>query len=137
MVCIYCNAPTDVINSRLQRRINNTWRRRKCRSCSGTFTTHETADLSSAIAVRYSARKLQPFNRDRLFLSVYESSKHRPTAIADADGLVRTITTLILQQQAEGVISRDEIIVIAGAVLERFDKTTAAVYNAFHTPATA
>jgi len=96
------------------------------------FTTTESAALGTAIAVRHSSRELQPLSRDKLFISIYESNKHRPTALTDADGLVGTIISLILQQHSAGVISRAEIITLATAVLERFDRTAATMYAAYH-----
>jgi transcriptional regulator NrdR family protein len=82
--------------------------------------------------VRHSARVLQPFSRDKLFMSLYESCKHRPTALTDADGLTSTVTHLLLQQLSEGSIGREEIIMITTAVLERFDRTAATIYSAYH-----
>jgi transcriptional regulator NrdR family protein len=132
MVCIYCGSPTQVSNSRLQKRSNQIWRRRSCAACDNTFTTHERADLSTALAVRYSARDIRPFSRDTLYISLYESCKHRPQAILDADGLLQTVLSLLRPQITNGTVTRADIIKTASAVLKRFDATGAAVYIAFH-----
>lgn len=132
MVCVYCSADTQVINSRLQKRLNQVWRRRRCLACGNAFTTHESTDLAAALAVRYSSKDVQPFSRDKLFTSLYESCKHRPQAISDADGLAQTVIGLLLRQVSDGSLDRRDIVVAAIQVLSRFDSTAAAVYKAFH-----
>jgi|GEM_PF-398428 len=134
MVCTYCSSPTNIVNSRHQKRTNSVWRRHRCTNtdCGSVFTTHESIDLSSVLAVQHSARTLQPFSRDKLYMSIFASCKHRPTALADADGLVRTVIGLALGQQINGTISREEIITLTCAVLERFDKTAGTIYSAYH-----
>ena len=69
MVCLQCGSETKVVNSRLQKRSNQVWRRRQCSSCQSIFTTQETADYSSIWLVKHSSGKLVPFSRDKLFLS--------------------------------------------------------------------
>jgi transcriptional repressor NrdR len=132
MVCLYCGSATQVSNSRLQKRSNQVWRRRSCQACHTAFTTYEKADLSSAIAVRYTERDIRPFSRDALYISLYESCKHRTQAIVDADGLTQTVIGLLLNRIAAGTVKREDIITAASQVLGRFDKTAAAVYAAFH-----
>jgi transcriptional regulator NrdR family protein len=75
---------------------------------------------------------LEPFSRDKLFMSLYESCKHRPTALTDADGLADTVMQHVLQHLNEGVVGREEIAAISTAVLERFDRTAATIYSAYH-----
>lgn len=132
MVCIYCGSATQVTNSRLQKRNNQVWRRRQCVQCGSNFTTHEVADLGSTVAVQYSSRKLAPFSRDILFVSILESCKHRPKAIEDANALTQTIIAQLLPYAQEGVLERDMIATVSGAVLERFDKAAATMYAAYH-----
>jgi transcriptional regulator NrdR family protein len=85
--------------------------------------------------VRHSKRSLSPFSRDILFTSIYESCKHRASAIADASALTQTIIGQLREYLAEGVLERDIISTVAAATLERYDPTAAAVYGAYH-PAT-
>jgi transcriptional repressor NrdR len=132
MVCIYCHSSTSVNNSRLQKRSNSVWRRRNCEQCGNTFTTHEKIDLEAAIRVRTADHKLQPLSRDHLFLSLYESCKHRPSALEDADGLTDTVISLMLQKLPNGVIGRTDIVITATNVLQRFDKAAATMYQAYH-----
>jgi transcriptional regulator NrdR family protein len=132
MVCIYCGSDTNVTNSRLQKRVNQVWRRRQCQRCGSNFTTHEVADLGSTIVVHSTAHDLQPFSRDLLFVSIYESLKHRNSALADATALTQTIIGELVHHATDGQLERDSLVAIAAAVLERFDKTASTMYAAYH-----
>lgn len=134
MVCIYCSSSTDVINSRHQKRRNAVWRRRQCRECQAVFTTSEQADLSSTLFIVRSKTVLDPFSRDQLLMSIYDSCKHRQTALGDAIALTATCIAAILAQTTNGSITRPIIIEQTAAVLERFDKTAATMYKAYHRP---
>ncbi len=131
MVCIYCGNPTKVTNSRPQKRSNGVWRRRECLECSAVVTSLEKIDLETAVTV--AARgKLKPFSHDTLFVSVYESLRHRPDAVSDATQLTDTVITLLTKQVVDGSIDRALIIKVTGTVLERFDNAAASHYRAFH-----
>lgn len=133
MVCIYCSSPTAVKNSRLQRRNNTVWRRRACLACGIVFTTVERPDLFEAFAVSGpDTRKIEPFNRDRLFLSIYESCKHRADALDEAAALTQTVINGLRAVQRDGVISRQSIAQQAHLVLKRYDNTAATFYAAYH-----
>lgn len=131
MVCIYCSADTQVINSRHQKRANNVWRRRKCTGCGAVFTTTEAADLSQTIRVRRTMNGLENFSRDALFVSVHDSLRHRPTAAADASALTATIITRLLARQT-ATIDREYIVATATDVLEHFDMAACTHYQAYH-----
>lgn len=77
-------------------------------------------------------RALVPFSRDRLFLSVYESCKHRPRAISEAAALTQTIINQLLASNTNGTVGSSEIAKQAHVVLERFDRTAATFYAAYH-----
>jgi transcriptional repressor NrdR len=132
MVCIYCAGETQVINSRLQRRANQVWRRRRCLACATVFTTHESPDLSTSLVVQYNQRDLRPFSRDSLFISLYEALRHRPSAQEDAHALTATVVGFLLKEAAEGTIKREVLVKTAAAVLERFDVAAATMYRAYH-----
>jgi transcriptional regulator NrdR family protein len=132
MVCMYCTHLTSVVNSRLQRRTNQTWRRRQCKKCKSVFTTIESSDLSGSIVVKCSDRQLVPFSRDKLFLSIYESCKHRTNALQDASLLTQTILSGIIKSANGGCSTRESIIEQVHAVLQRFDKNAATFYIAYH-----
>lgn len=131
MVCIYCSGSTQVINSRLQKKLNQVWRRRRCQSCNAVFTTHEAADLNAALLVA-SGKQLRPFVRDKLYLSIYSSLKHRKTAINDAGPLADTVISNITSLAQQSTIERSLIISSVTAVLTNFDTAAATHYQAFH-----
>ena len=132
MVCIQCGAETKVVNSRLQKRLNQVWRRRKCTTCNIVFTTNEVTDYSGSIAVRDYNGALAPFLRDKLLLSLYASLQHRKTAAQDAASLTDTVISRLLAQSQRSVIEDRSIVNTAYLVLLRFDKVAAVHYEAFH-----
>lgn len=133
MVCIYCGSPTKVTNSRLQKQANQVWRRRQCLRCKEVFTTHEGAELGGSLAVSgHNSNELIPFSRDKLFVSIYESLRHRPSAISDASALTATIIARLVLVARDGHLKRHDITTITTEVLGRFDTTAATVYAAYH-----
>src|SRR6185437_9888562 len=102
MVCLNCGAKTHVINSRLQKRSNKTWRRRQCLVCQAVFTTEETANYGAAWLVQASDGSLMPFWRDKLMLSLYQACEHRQTALKDASELADTIIKKLASQIENG-----------------------------------
>jgi transcriptional regulator NrdR family protein len=131
MVCIHCAGKTQIINSRLKVRLNQTWRRRACIVCRAIFTTIEDTEYASSWVVKKSAG-IQPFLRDKLFISVYESCKHRETALTDANGLTHTIIAKLGASAPNGVIDAKSIIQNTSVVLNRFDRAASSYYEAFH-----
>lgn len=131
MVCIYCCSETQVVNSRHQKRVNQTWRRRRCERCKAIFTTLEQADLASALRVK-SAKGYKPFSRDELFITIYDSLKHRKTALNDARGLTDTIVAKLYTHIELAMIDKQQITDMTIDVLKRFDKVAAIHYQAFH-----
>lgn len=132
MVCIYCGAQTSVSNSRPQKRLNQIWRRRQCEKCAAIVTTHESIDYSQSLVVRSKDSKLAPFRRDKLFLSIYQSCRHRQAPVLDASALVATAMAAITLQSEKGVIDAALIRSTTYSVLHRFDKVAAVQYRAFH-----
>lgn len=133
MVCVYCGGDTRVVNSRHQARGNRVWRRRKCLACKALFSTEEAARLEAAwrVAIAGSGR-LQPFSRDKLFLSVYDSCQHRKTALGDAEGLTATIIRKLAAHVKDGTIEKSDITGVAQVALNRFDKAASVYYGARH-----
>ena len=132
MVCIYCGGDLGVTNSRPQKSRNQTWRRRLCKACGAVFTSEEAIDLSQALSVA-SGPDLQPFDRDRLFVSIYESLRHRQQAAGDARGLADTVAAYIIAGAEDGRIETRTIADIILSTLQRFDHAAATHYAAFHT----
>lgn len=131
MVCIYCGDETRVINSRHQKRNNKVWRRRACTQCRAIFTTLEAVEATSAFTVAKDKR-FKPFSRDQLLLSLYDSLRHRKTAITDATALTDTIIGQLYPFINSGVLQRDSIVEISHATLERFDTVASIHYQAYH-----
>lgn len=131
MVCTYCSGRTEVINSRLQRNSNAVWRRRRCLTCRAVFTTHEQTDLSTALLVQYKDDSLNPFSRDKLFLSILKSCGHRNAPINDAGALTNTVISR-LPTPKKGALESQYLTKITYAVLSRFDEAAATHYRAYH-----
>jgi transcriptional repressor NrdR len=131
MVCIYCGHETQVTNSRHQKRLNQVWRRRKCTFCGAIFSTTEGANTSQALSIQKN-NGLEPFSRDKLFVSVYDSLRHRKTVLDDATALTGTIISTLTPLADEAAIDRDVVVTVTTTVLQRFDKPAATHYQAFH-----
>jgi transcriptional regulator NrdR family protein len=96
------------------------------------FTSIETSDLTSALRVENDGI-LTPFSRDRLFVSIYESCRHRPTAVRDAGNLTAQVIHDLIDHQAQaGLLQRVQIVTATQRVLQTFDAAAAAVYTAYH-----
>jgi transcriptional repressor NrdR len=132
MVCIYCGGATSVINSRLQRQPNQVWRRRRCELCRAVFSTHEAPDLAGSFMLRISDGSLRTFSRDKLFLSIYESCKHRKNAADDSSAITLNIIGRLNSFSATGEILRKELVEVVLEVLANFDPTAANVYSGLH-----
>ena len=132
MVCIYCSARTQVVNSRHQVRTNQVWRRRQCQACQNVFTTLEAADLTSSLLFRKNKAHVEPFSRDKLFLSVYDTLKHRKDALQAATALCDTILGRIATKIDNAGVDRSILIQTATEVLKRFDRPASVMYAAYH-----
>lgn len=133
MVCLHCGSSTRVTNSRHQKRTNQVWRRRNCQVCGAIFSTEEAASYAAIWAVQRPSGALQPFSRDKLFLSLHRSCQHRPTAIRDAAALTDTVIKKLLTAITGGSVDSHTITDIAQVALNRFDKAASTHYGAFHT----
>jgi len=130
MVCIFCGQNTQVINSRRQKRLNSTWRRRRCIACKNVFTTEEFADYSGSWQVRHGVGQLSAFDRDKLLLSLHRSCLHRKQALRDAQSLTNTIISSLNPDQ--GMVEASSISSLCKKTLKRFDKAAFSHYDAFH-----
>lgn len=136
MVCIYCGSPTAVSNSRSQVRANAVWRRRRCTSCKAIVSTIEAIDVNRALVYRDSHGFDHPFLREKLFISIYESCKHRNNAVSDAIELTHTILNACVSSRpsSSGVVCRSTVIATSLKVLSTFDHVASTHYAAFHRP---
>lgn len=120
-----------VINSRPQKRHNNIWRRRQCSACKAVFTTFETPDLFRGLSVRR-LRKIEPFSRDKLYLSIHSTLGHRKTATEDASALTATALGKLWRLVSDGSVEDREIALVVSEILTAFDKAAAISYKAYH-----
>lgn len=79
---------------------------------------------------------LQPFNRDKLFISIYASLGHRKDPASDAAAITSTITAQTLKTAQNAVIDASRLTMIAHQTLSRFDSVASVHYAAYH-PATS
>ena len=131
MVCLYCSGKTKIINSRHQKRLNQKWRRHLCNDCGAVFTTIESFEPSSSLSVTKDKKTL-PFDRETLFLSVYESVRHRPYAPQDAKALTDTILARLAPQAERATLTREKIVTTTADTLKNFDRAAHTHYLAFH-----
>lgn len=131
MVCIFCNSDTDVTNSRLVTQQNHIWRRRRCQNCKKVFTTSESIDLERCLKVSHQTR-LEPFSRDKLFLSLNHSLMHRKTATSDATAITSTVIGRLYPLITAGKLNSTDIIKTTLPILKRFDKPAYTLYAAYH-----
>jgi len=132
MVCPYCANISSVTNSRTRHRRYQTWRRRKCHICHAVWTTHEIYDYTTTHRVRKSrSRRVEPFSRDLLLLSIYDALRHRKHAYQEAGSLTDTVVMKILIKK-EPIISSDDIRIITLTTLESFDEIAGALYASAH-----
>lgn len=132
MVCIHCGGKTDVINSRLQKRTDSVWRRRKCRDCQAVFSTTEAPDFQAEWLVRDGSGHVEAFSRDKLFLSFYDSCQHRQTVVGDAGALTDTVINKLRPVVHRSQVEAATITRTAQVVLSRFDKAAGVRYTALH-----
>ena len=120
-----------VSNSRHQKRSNGVWRRRLCTKCKATFTSIEIVDLQTSFIVN-SKGHLEPFLRDKILISLYDSLKHRKTAIGDASALTDTVISKVYVQTQSSEISLVKLESIIQSVLNNFDHVAATHYQAYY-----
>lgn len=134
MNCLFCEGgDTGVVNSRLQKRENNVWRRRKCKGCGTVFTTIEKADLSYSIRVASegSNEPLKPFFRSKLQISIYKCCRHLEQPEIVSDELTNTVIAKLTRKKT-ALLKKQDITRVTLDVLKRFDKAAAVQYKAFH-----
>lgn len=132
MFCTYCHAQTTVTNSRIQRRNNSIWRRRRCLNCGKTVSTIEQLDYERSWSVAYPALSDKPFLRDKLLISIAASLQHRQDATSEAVGLCATVMHILHSLDHSQALPVEAIAAATLQTLERFDKAAATYYKAFH-----
>jgi hypothetical protein len=72
--------------------------------------------------------------RDKLFLSIYDSCRHRKGAISDATSLTDTIINKLRDKVSDGSINKSDIRKIAYGIVNRLDGASGVYYKAYHGP---
>lgn len=132
MVCIYCGAATRVTNSRHRRQSAQVWRRRICVSCGAVFTSTESVDYPKTLAIEMPDNSLRPFTKEKLFLSIHKSCKHRITAVDDAAALTDTVIAKLVRTGTQSVILAQQLAELVHATLSNFDSASAVQFAAYH-----
>ena len=102
--------------------------------CDALYTTIEEPDYSRLWVFKDKSNRLSPFLRDRLFLSMYDSLKHRKAAVSDASAITATVVAKLAKSRSDGQIERQKLINTALDCLKRFDKVAAVHYKAYYDP---
>lgn len=135
MVCIYCGSNTNVTNSRLQKNCNQTWRRRKCDSCKAIATSIERFQLDNILIVTKRSQRSEPFNEDKLLISILKAVSHLPEPINSARALTSTsIASFTKSKPLNPLISTKTIALHTAKVLKNFDAAASVKYLSFQTP---
>lgn len=77
-------------------------------------------------------KRSEPFSRDTLLLSIYDSLKHRQSASTDATALTGTVLSALYPLITNATLDRDDVAQQTSLVLKRFDPVAATHYQAFH-----
>jgi transcriptional regulator NrdR family protein len=129
MVCIYCGSKTNIINSRSIKKTAQTWRRHKCPRCDALFTSIEDYSLETCLMVKSKNSKPEPFCRDKLFLSIYQSISHLDNSVYAACELTQTISNeLLANKPLAPIINTSDISHATLTVLKRYNAAAAVYY---------
>lgn len=131
MVCPYCQADTQVTNSRRQKRNNQVWRRRHCRACGAVFTSNEAIDLSSTLSVD-SGGSVKPFLADMLYTELLLALQDRKDCYIAAREVTSTVVKELLKLPEKPLFKASQISAAAGVVLSRLDRRAWLRYAAEH-----
>lgn len=133
MNCPYClHKGTQVYNSRPTKKLNQTWRRRRCQECKREFTTFEQINLSSVLKIKRNG-KSSPYRNEKLLLSLQKACDHRSDQEIAAAYLLQIIEQILIAKSVEKrqTIEPMEIIDTVQGVLKRFDKVAWIKYRSY------
>ena len=131
MKCPFCRSnETEVYNTRTTKFGNQIWRRRRCQSCHGAFTTYEAADLGFLRVVGADRHKTR-YSRSVLFSGVYDAFTATAGKDATIDAVTDTVEAKILDLQRPE-LSSAEIAGIVLSTLKHFNTAAFLRYLASH-----
>ena len=76
---------------------------------------------------------MQPFDRDKLFVSLLQALGHRNDAVAASSALTATVIAKLVQAAQDAQINRVDVVRVSYEVLAHFDAAAAIHYQAYHT----
>ena len=136
MVCPFClHKKTKVYNSRQTRKLNATWRRRRCEACGREFTARENAAPESILRVGTTKRNY-PYSRARITVSILSVCDHRADHGEAAYWLNDTIEQKLyrLGPATNNILTKRQIINTTLETLKQFDTAAYVKYLARHSP---
>lgn len=74
----------------------------------------------------------EPFQREKLLLSIYDSLRHRKGPVGAATALTATVISKLLGSVDNATLTRSQIVKVTAAVLKNFDHAAYVQYTAFH-----
>lgn len=133
MVCIYCNSGTNIKNSRHKVRLNTVWRRRVCLGCSAIFTTNEEIDYSGTLSVKKKLGSIEPFYKEKIFISVYRALDHKTSPQPQATAITNTVISKLLstKKTIKPLINSSDIALVVTKTLKNFDASSAIKYQSY------
>jgi transcriptional regulator NrdR family protein len=131
MVCIYCGSETNVTNSRLQKRANNIWRRRKCSKCKSIFSTIEKADYSLSFLVEKSNGNLEPFAKEKLYISIYKSLDHMPGSPEKAKFITETTMSKLFSRPIKSKLRSSKVAETVAETLKNYNMASFIKYKSY------
>ncbi|MCX7868943.1 MAG: transcriptional regulator NrdR [Terrimicrobiaceae bacterium] len=124
MRCPKCGSLDDkVIDSRLSREGTSIRRRRECLACSSRFTTYEEIERVELRVVKRDGRH-EPFDRQKLFLSLSKACEKRPVSLEAIEKAVEEIIQNLESTEEREVSSR----LIGAMAMERLHSLDAIAY---------
>ena len=134
MKCIYCSHETKVVNSRPKKLDHQTWRRLNCTSCGSTVTSIESVSLDEALRVEKRNSGIEPFYRDKLYISIYKSIDHMPDPAVNASYLTNNVLRHMYKTKPFGpVVPSSTISKHAATTLKNFNAAASVRYLSFQT----
>ena len=132
MVCIYCGKKTRVTNSRPQLSVGQTWRRHECNSCHALFTTTEQVAFYDVLRVKKRSGRIENFQRDKLFLSIYRSCDHINNSTRVSSQLTSTvIARLFAKKPMSPIVGAIAISKVCSQVLKAYNAAASVRYLSF------
>lgn len=133
MVCIYCGNKTKVTNSRAQKTNLATWRRRECLKCHSVVTSIENISLEDAIRVEKRNQSLEPFWRDKIYLSICKAIDHLDNSAVTAMFLTNTVLRHLFKASKDinPIIKSDYVSITVSKVLKNYNAAASIKYLSF------